>query len=278
MVRPSLRLERSLFRAGYLLVAGVDEVGRGALAGPVSVGVVLVDASVRSATPGLRDSKLLTPRAREELLPKLRRWPLAWAVGHAEAAEIDELGIIAGLRLAAGRAFAQLPARPDVAILDGPYNYLRDPGSGDGSQMSLFDVPDPANARDALGDRRPPVVVTKIKADLTCSTVAAASVLAKVTRDRLMIVRARSAPEYQWQENKGYASAEHVAALRSLGPSPQHRQSWRLPCQEVAEPLPLTGIDVVQLMTPLASSELVKCEDDFALPDVGQARELSTIG
>lgn len=274
MVRPTLRLERSLFRAGYLLVAGVDEVGRGALAGPVSVGVVLVDGSVRSATPGLRDSKLLTPRAREELLPKLGRWPLAWAVGHAEAAEIDEFGIIAGMRLAAGRAFAQLPARPDVAILDGPHNYLRDPGSVDDSQLSLFDVPGPAG--DGLVDHRPPVVITKIKADLTCSTVAAASVLAKVTRDRLMVARARSAPGYQWQENKGYASAEHVAALRSLGPSLQHRRSWRLPCSGVARPLQLDGIELAVLAGPFAASEPDACAG-LAFGDAEQPQGLSTI-
>lgn len=274
MIRPSLRLERALFRAGNLIVAGVDEVGRGALAGPVSVGVVLLDASVRSATPGLRDSKLLTPRAREDLMPKLMRWPLAWAVGHAEAAEIDALGIIACLRLAAARAFAQLPQRPDVAILDGPYDYLRVPGSGDDSQLSLFDLRD-ATCANAGWDRWPTLVITKVKADLTCSSVAAASVFAKVTRDRLMIDRARSAPEYVWQENKGYASPEHLLALHRLGPSPQHRQSWRLPC-----PTPVAGLELAGFRSdPNSVCEMPPEGGTAAVGSgpPGQPRELSTV-
>ncbi|MGV1004344.1 MAG: ribonuclease HII [Candidatus Nanopelagicales bacterium] len=223
MITPTLRLERSLLRQGHLLVAGVDEVGRGALAGPVTVGVVLVDGTVRSATPGLRDSKLLTPKARAALMPKLQRWPLAWAVGHAEPAEIDELGIIACLRLAAVRAFAQLPAPADIAILDGNHNYLRARAAGAGEQLSLFapEQVEPVN--------QPATVLTRIKADMSCSTVAAASVLAKVTRDELMITRAGAAPHYQWNINKGYASPEHLAALREHGPCGQHRQSWSLP-------------------------------------------------
>ena len=107
---PTLREERRLLRAGHGLVAGMDEVGRGALAGPVTVGVVVVDARSRSAPIGVRDSKLLTPAARETLAPRLRRWGVARAVGHAEPEEIDRIGIIAGLRLAADRALARAAA------------------------------------------------------------------------------------------------------------------------------------------------------------------------
>ena len=105
---PTLRLERSLLRAGATTLACIDEVGRGALAGPVSVGVVVIDAGVRSAPRGLRDSKLLTPRARRELLPRLKGWPIASAVGHADPFEVDAVGIICALRVAAARAFADL--------------------------------------------------------------------------------------------------------------------------------------------------------------------------
>src|SRR5512140_2192453 len=116
---PTLRHERALLREGHLLVAGMDEVGRGALAGPVSVGVVVVDASVRTAPAGVRDSKLLTPAAREALVPRLRRWAVTWAVGHAEPDEIDRHGIIGALRLAARRALATLPDVPTCVLLDG---------------------------------------------------------------------------------------------------------------------------------------------------------------
>lgn len=234
MITPTLRLERSLFREGHLLVAGIDEVGRGALAGPVTVGVVLIDATVRSATPGLRDSKLLSAKAREALIPKLRRWPLAWAVGHAEPAEIDEVGIVSALRLAATRALAQLPARPDVAILDGNHNYLRPRAPGGAEQLGLFE------AAQAEPVNLPTTVCTRIKADMSCSTVAAASVFAKVTRDDLMVTRAAASPAYQWEINKGYASPEHMTALREHGPCGQHRQSWALPTRTDSHPeLPL---------------------------------------
>src|SRR5450755_4616226 len=124
---PTLREERRLLREGHLLVAGMDEVGRGALAGPVSVGVVVIDARVRAAPAGVRDSKLLTPSAREALVPKLRRWAVAYAVGHAEPAEIDQYGIIAALRLAGRRALASLPQLPGCVLLDGSHDWLSPP-------------------------------------------------------------------------------------------------------------------------------------------------------
>jgi ribonuclease HII len=214
---PSLRVEKRLLRSGHALLCACDEVGRGAVGGPVSVGMVLVDATVRRPLPGVRDSKLLTPDARVALVPRIRRWVVGHAVGHASAVEIDEIGIIAALRLAGHRAMAALPARPDLVLLDGNHNWLSRP-----VQPGLFDE---------IGflPPAPPPVVTMIKADLQCSSVAAASVLAKTARDAIMVRLAATHPGYGWEENKGYATQAHLDALRRLGPSAHHRQSWRLP-------------------------------------------------
>jgi ribonuclease HII len=223
---PTLRTERALLREGAATLACVDEVGRGALAGPVSVGVVVLDLSVGSAPTGLRDSKLLSPRARRQLLPRLRTWPVASAVGHADPYEVDAVGIICALRVAAARAFAALGMAPDQALLDGNHNWLSVPAEDD----ALF--PDPRRAvGDGLADLRvvPPIVHTRIRADLTCAGVAAASVLAKCERDAIMVDLAARHPEYGWALNKGYSAPDHIEALRQHGPSPLHRRSWNLP-------------------------------------------------
>jgi ribonuclease HII len=220
-VPPSLRLERGFLRAGHTLVAGVDEVGRGSLAGPVSVGVLVVDAATRTAPTGLRDSKLLTPAAREALAPKVRRWAVASAVGHAEPGEIDALGIIAALRLAGRRALAQLPVLPDLVILDGNHDWLSDP-----REPSLLDVLEEASTQ--LPCPAPPVT-TRVKADVSCAAVAGASVLAKTTRDALMTALHEDFPHYGWAGNKGYSAPDHLEALAVHGSCPQHRRSWRLP-------------------------------------------------
>lgn len=217
---PSLRLERQLLRAGHPLVAGMDEVGRGALAGPVSVGVVLVDAATTTAPAGLRDSKLLTPAAREALAPKVRRWAVSWAVGHAEPAEIDALGIVAALRLAGRRALAQLPEQPSALVLDGNHDWLSDP-----REASLLEELGGARALPCAA----PAVTTRIKADVSCAAVAGASVLAKTTRDAIMTARHEDFPHYGWAGNKGYSAPDHLQALGAHGSCPQHRRSWRLP-------------------------------------------------
>ena len=223
-VAPHLRHERVLLRDGARLLAGMDEVGRGSLAGPVSVGVVVVDVTTRSAPKGVADSKLLAPAARTRLLPALGRWGLARAVGHASAAEIDEVGIIAALRLAGTRALAAVTATVgpvDVVLLDGSHDWLSRP-----AQADLFTLDDDDDD-DATAPA--PRVHLRVKADRTCASVAAASVLAKCERDAMMVDLAAQHPEYRWDENKGYASPEHMAALRELGPSVLHRRSWRLP-------------------------------------------------
>ena len=225
--RPSLRLERALLRDGRTLIAGMDEVGRGALAGPVTVGVVLVDAGTRSAPAGLKDSKLLRPQERDALAPRLRRWCREWAVGHAQAHEVDRYGIIAALRLAGTRALAQLALAPDLVLLDGNHDWLTPP------PQPLFDVDD------SLPGRPPaplpalpgplPRVRTMIKADLRCTAVAAASVLAKTERDAIMVELAAQDDRYCWASNKGYSAPAHLAALRQWGPSSLHRRTWHLP-------------------------------------------------
>lgn len=214
--KPSLRVERALQRDGYRVLVGMDEVGRGALAGPVSVGVVAIDETCRSAPTGVRDSKLLTPAARVRIVPRIQRWALSFAVGHAGADEIDQIGIMAALRLAGCRALALLDVEPDLVILDGNHDWLTAP-----DDVGLF-----AFAGD--GPATPPVT-TMIKADLSCSSVAAASVLAKVARDSLMVTLAAQHTAYNWAENKGYAAPEHLRALETLGATDLHRRSWRLP-------------------------------------------------
>jgi len=229
-ISTSLRLERRLLRDGAELVCGMDEVGRGALSGPVSVGAVVVDASTPPATD-FRDSKVLTPRARAQMAPRIRDWSLSSAVGHASAEEIDSHGIIDALRLAANRALAMLTVMPEVVLLDGRHDWLTPPQQGSLFEEDLlekdlcetdFGSPD---GRPAFNSR----VVTQVKADMTCTSVAAASVLAKIERDAIMTDLAAQFPEYGWAGNKGYASPEHIDALSRLGPTSLHRRSWRLP-------------------------------------------------
>ena len=215
--RPSLRVERALQREGHRVLAGMDEVGRGALAGPVSVGVVIIDETCGTAPQGVKDSKLLVPHARTAMVPRIQRWAVAHGVGHASAAEIDEVGIIAALRLAGVRALAEAGIRPDLVILDGNHDWLTAP-----EDVGLFAVAGGVPAAT-------PPVSTMIKADLKFSSVAAASVLAKVTRDAIMVGLGDEHPAYGWVENKGYAAPEHLDALRRLGPCELHRRSWRLP-------------------------------------------------
>ncbi|MEV8274604.1 ribonuclease HII [Microbacterium sp. NPDC077184] len=210
VVEPRLCLERRLLKEFPILVA-CDEVGRGALAGPVAVGAVAIDAAdARRRVPtGLRDSKLVRPVHRVDVARRAGDWVRASAVGWASAAEIDEIGIMRAMSLATSRALADLRAHGTsvddaVVLLDGNYDYVSlTPGSA---------------AR----------VRTQVKADRDCASAAAASVIAKVARDALMVSMHEDAPLYGWDENKGYASATHRAALRAHGASVHHRRSWSL--------------------------------------------------
>ena len=198
------------------ILAGVDEVGRGALAGPVSVGICLVDASTSDDFPtGLRDSKQISPARREALDPLCRAWGVDLAVGHAGPDVVDAEGIMVALRRAAADALAQLEARgfvPDAVLLDGSHDWW--------AEDSLFDF-------DPILPQLP--VRMQVKGDASCAVVAAASVAAKVERDRLMVDVDAQYPGYDWASNKGYSSARHIEGLRALGPSPLHRTSWHLP-------------------------------------------------
>lgn len=212
MNAPTLDLEYEFLRSGAALVAGIDEVGRGALAGPVSVGVALIDATVGPIPAGLADSKLISEKKREALVSPLREWVVAYAIGHAEPHEIDDVGIIAALRRAAIRALAQLPATPDIAILDGSHDWLT-------RSDDLFAAGD---------DVVTPAVHMRVKADRDCAVVAAASVLAKVERDARMVELDAQFPGFGVAGNKGYGSDAHRAAIASLGATDMHRRSWNL--------------------------------------------------
>lgn len=210
MSEPDLAYEKGLLDDGAVTVAGLDEVGRGALAGPVVVGAVLIDARCGAPPPGLRDSKALSARQRSRLCPAIRNWSRASALGSASAAEIDRMGITAALGLAAWRAVWGLPIVPDAVLIDGPVDVLACQPTGERSDAAI------------------PQVHTRVGADRDCASVAAASVLAKVARDAHMVRLAHDCPSYGWAENKGYGTPAHRAAIAVHGVSPEHRTTWRL--------------------------------------------------
>jgi ribonuclease HII len=198
--RPSLRYERRLQRHGISTIAGLDEVGRGAWAGPVSAAVIILPLStphLRSELAGVRDSKQMTARQREFWAAKLRQLALAYALGHASAAEVDRLGLIGATRLAMGRALAGLPCTPQHLLID---------------HITLPDI------------LLPQISVTH--GDALVLSIAAASILAKVERDKLMTDFERCLPGYGFARHKGYGTAGHRRALLALGPSPIHRMSY----------------------------------------------------
>ena len=197
---PDLAVERSLFAAGAVRVAGIDEVGRGAIAGPVAVGVAVIDVTCGEIPVGLADSKVLTPKRRDALVAPVRAWVSEVAVGYASAEEIDAIGIVVALRLAGERAVAQC-APFDAYVIDGPRDWLGLAGVRAHAQ---------------------------VKADRDCAVVSAASVIAKVERDALMVELDAAFPMYGWAGNKGYGSASHFAAIAQEGVTNMHRRSWRL--------------------------------------------------
>lgn len=195
---PTAKLERKLFASGARFVAGIDEVGRGAWAGPVSVGIAVVDRrSLRHFPVGVRDSKMLSPMRREQLFEPLRTAVVSYAVGHATPDECDLYGMTKAQHLAAQRAFAELTVEPDAVILDGIIDY-----SEHGH------------------------VVLQPGADRLSMVVAGASVLAKVTRDRIMVDYDQHFAPYCFAKNKGYSSPDHWRALEEFGLTNLHRKSW----------------------------------------------------
>jgi ribonuclease HII len=194
-----MRRELELHAAGFRIVAGIDEVGRGALAGPLTVAAVVLDAGCR--VQRLDDSKLLSPKCRELLAADVHAMALAVAIVHVGPREIDSIGIGAAVRQGMERAVAALPVRVDHSLVDGNDARLTFPAT--------------------------PVV----GGDRLCACIAAASVVAKVARDQLMRDHATEYPEFQFEVNKGYGTAEHIAAIAVSGPSPLHRRSFG-PCSQ----------------------------------------------
>ena len=204
---PSNDVELELFQTGARTVIGCDEVGRGAIAGPVGVGMTALTLDHGIWPVGLRDSKMLSQKRRELLEPLTLEWAPLSAVGYAEATEVDAIGITAALGLAGKRALIQLheagvDVMASVVLLDGSTDWL----------SSALNVA--------------PRVHTRVKADRDCVSVAAASVVAKVQRDKLMIEADSEYPGYHWPSNKGYGSAAHFDAIRQLGATEIHRHTW----------------------------------------------------
>ncbi|WP_144718589.1 ribonuclease HII [Agrococcus jejuensis] len=203
-VDPTLEVETGLWDRRPLVI-GMDEVGRGALAGPVSVGAfALTRCDV--VPEGLRDSKAMTAKARERTAPIVREWGIA-AVGHASAAEIDAVGIMAALAIAGRRALEELHAAgvdvvSSALLLDGSHDWL------------------------SPRLRRPLAITLRPKADRDCGSVAGAACVAKVERDALMVAHDAEHPGYGWASNKGYAAAVHMDAIRTLGATRLHRRTW----------------------------------------------------
>ncbi len=198
MAYPSLDLERELLEK-HDVVIGIDEVGRGALAGPVASGAFFLTADMLSGMPAsLRDSKLIPEAKRSVLAQEVANWGEA-RVGITQAEVVDQKGIMPALRLAVSQTLNDIGFANPVILLDGSQNFLSEVG-----------IP----------------VVLRTKADRDCGSVAAAAISAKVARDRLMVELAKIYPGFGWEENKGYASEKHIAAIRELGPVSEHRKSW----------------------------------------------------
>lgn len=188
-------MERELHAEGFGLICGVDEAGRGPLAGPVCAAAVILppDAEI----PGLDDSKKLSEKKREMLFPEIKRLAVAWGVAFASVEEIEEHNILGATMLAMNRAIAALERKPDLALIDG-------------NQNREIEVPSRC----------------VVHGDARCAAIAAASILAKVSRDHLMCQLAEQYPQYGFERHKGYGTKAHYEALRKYGPCPAHRPSF----------------------------------------------------
>ena len=188
-------LENEIFAAGYETLCGVDEAGRGPLAGPVYAAAVILPRGLQ--IPGLNDSKKLSEKKREELFDLICEKALDYAIAWASVAEIEERNILGATMLAMNRAIGGLRTKPDLALIDGNRNR---------------DIETPSRCI--------------VKGDARCADIAAASILAKVSRDRVMLELAKEYPQYHFEQHKGYGTALHYEALREFGPSPVHRPGF----------------------------------------------------
>lgn len=199
--RASLRRERALIRAGYSAVAGTDEAGRGCLAGPVVAAAVVLDPD--KPIRGIADSKILTPEERTELAITIRKKAVSFAVASCTPREIDRLNILWASLEAMKRSVNKLSVPPSYVLVDG--------------HIAIPDLTFPCEAM--------------VKGDARASSIAAASILAKVERDAIMVALHSDYPGYHWDTNFGYPTPEHFAGIKANGPSPQHRYSFRLRLQ-----------------------------------------------
>ena len=188
-------IENSYFEKGIQLICGVDEAGRGPLAGPVCAAAVILPANTN--IPGLNDSKKLSDKRRRELFPIIQNVAISYAVAFADHKEVDTRNILQATYLAMDKAIAQLSVKPDLVLIDG--NRSKD-----------FGLP----------------VQTVIHGDSLSANIAAASILAKVTRDDYMLQVAKEYPEYSFEIHKGYGTKMHYQALEKFGPSPIHRMTF----------------------------------------------------
>lgn len=202
-----MAVEQQCWDTGDEVVVGVDEVGRGAWAGPLTIGAVVLPRTGR--VNGIRDSKLLSPARRDLLFDRIDSWAQCWAVGHASESECDDLGMSEAQRLAARRAIDALERPVDRVLVDGSWNFV---------------------------DWLPSLAI--VKGDRTCLSIAAASVLAKVVRDRLMVDASEHYPAYGFDANKGYPAPHHRMALAGYGPCAIHRRSWAF-----MDALPWSGVE-----------------------------------
>jgi ribonuclease HII len=196
---PGLGYEREMWDQGHEVLVGIDEVGKGAWAGPLTLVAAVIPSDRRIYK--IRDSKMLTEVEREALFDRVADWCRSWAVGQASPRECDELGMSDAQRLAARRAVEGLGVEPDHFLVDGHWDFVGDLIDG----CSTTRV---------------------VKGDASCLSIAAASILAKVIRDRQLRTLALSYPEYLFDQNKGYPCPRHRAALQAYGPLPAHRLSW----------------------------------------------------
>lgn len=194
------KYEENLYNEGYKFICGIDEAGRGPLAGPVVVGAAVMPRD--SKLEWVNDSKKVTEKRREILYDRITEEALAWGVGIISEKEIDELNILnatkKGLHLALGEVIGKLKQKPDIVIVDA----LR--------EIDTFEIP----------------YQSIIKGDATCYSISCASILAKVTRDRIMREWNEVYPMYDFEKNKGYGTAEHIKALKQYGPCPIHRRTF----------------------------------------------------
>lgn len=203
---PTLQLENQCWENGDDVVVGIDEVGRGSWAGPLVMAAAAIPRDRRIYN--LRDSKLLSERRREEMFDKVAQW-CQWSLGIVSAAECDEWGMSEALRECARRALRALPVVPDRVLIDGPIDFV-----GKGNSINV------------------------VKGDMKCVSIAAASIVAKVSRDRMMREEAVNFPAFSFETNKGYPCPRHRMALNAYGPTSIHRRSWSF-----MDDLPWSGVE-----------------------------------